>query len=159
MPKSISQLIPDFREALKEGLKDAVGDVVEDLIEDGPYWSGLFAESWRVVSGAKSSIPKYIPRSYPVPRNARDAQKPPARSLVPFIPENSNLEGYTIGNMTEYREYAMDLLPTNKGRQMGYALNATADPDWFLRYVHAPIPYVGMGKRIDDTLTNVFKKY
>tara|TARA_B100000965_G_C19272454_1_gene617907 strand:- start:113 stop:586 length:474 start_codon:yes stop_codon:yes gene_type:complete len=157
MPKPISQLIPDFREALQEGLKDAVGDVVEDLIEEGPYWSGLFAESWRVVAGAKSSIPMYIPRSYPVPRTSREDKKPPARSLVPFIPENSNLEGYTIGNMTEYRGYAMDLLPTNKGRQMGNAPNATAKKDWFLLYVHAPKG--GMGKRINDTLTNVFRRY
>ena len=159
MAKPISQLIPDFREALQEGLKDAVGDVVEDLIEEGPYWSGLFAESWRVVAGAKSSIPMYIPRSYPVPRTSREDKKPAASSLVPYIPENSNLEGYTIGNMTEYRGYAMDLLPTNKGRQMGYAPNKTADKDWFLLYVHAPINGKGMGKRIDDTLTNVFNKY
>ena len=157
MAKPISQLIPDFREALKEGLEEAAGDVVEDLIDNGPYWSGLFAESWRVISGAKSSVPTYIPRSYPVPRESREGQKPSARSLVPSIPKNNGLEGYTIGNMTEYKWYAMDLLPTNKGRQGGYAMNATADPDWFLRYVHAP--GAGMGKRINDTLTNVFKKY
>ena len=156
MPKPISQLFPDFREALKVGLKDAVGDVVGDLVDEGPYWSGLFAASWMVRTG-RTSIPKVVPRNYPVPRQEQSGKF--VKNLVPTIPENSGLEGYTIGNMTEYREYAMDLLPTNKGRQMGYAPNATADPDWFLRYVHAPIPYVGMGKRIDDTLTNVFKKY
>jgi hypothetical protein len=41
-----------------------------------------------------------------------------------MIPDNENLEGYTIGNMTEYRGYAMDLLPTTVGRQMGNAPNA-----------------------------------
>ena len=36
MPKPISQLIPDFREALKDGIKDAAENIVEGLIEDGP---------------------------------------------------------------------------------------------------------------------------
>jgi len=154
MPKPISQLIPDFREALKEGLEEAVENVVGDLIDEGPYWSGLFASSWMVRSG-KTSIPTVIPRNYPVPRQEQSGKF--VKNLLPNIPKNNGLEGYTLGNMTEYRAYAMDLLPTTKGRQMGNAPNATAKKDWFLLYVHAPGG--GMGKRINDTLTNVFKKY
>ena len=154
MAKPISQLIPDFREALKEGLEEAVENVVGDLIEEGPYWSGLFASSWMVRSG-QTSIPTVIPRNYPVPRQEQSGKF--VKNLLPNIPKNNDLEGYTLGNMTEYRGYAMDLLPTTKGRQMGNAPNATAKKDWFLLYVHAPGG--GMGKRINDTLTNVFKKY
>ena len=154
MAKPISQLIPDFREALKEGLEEAVENVVGDLIEEGPYWSGLFASYWMVRSG-QTSIPTVIPRNYPVPRQEQSGKF--VKNLLPNIPKNNDLEGYTLGNMTEYRGYAMDLLPTTKGRQMGNAPNATAKKDWFLLYVHAPGG--GMGKRINDTLTNVFKKY
>ena len=53
MAKPISQLIPDFREALKEGIKDAAENIVVGLIEEGPYWDGIFARSWEVKKGQK----------------------------------------------------------------------------------------------------------
>ncbi len=155
MPKPISQLIPDFREALGEGLEKAAENIVEGLIEDGPYWDGIFAASWEVKKGQKTITT--------FPSNMRGAQRSPTakrkpdnlKPLIPFIPNNENLEGYTIGNMTRYRGYAMDLLPTPVGRQQGNAPNKTARKDWYLRYVQGG----RMKKKYDEALTNVFKKY
>lgn len=155
MPKPISQLIPDFKEALKDGIKDAAGNIVEGLIEEGPYWDGIFARSWEVKRGQKS-ITTY-PANMRSAIRSREAQGKPdnVKPLIPFIPNNENLEGYTIGNMTRYRGYAMDLLPTPVGRQMGNAPNKTAPKDWYLRYVLGD----DMQKRYDEAMINVFKKY
>ena len=156
--KPISQLIPDVREALIEGMEKATEGITLDLIDQGPYWSGLFAKSWMVVRG-QNAIPKYIPRQYPVPREAQSKPKGgDLASLRPITPVNQDLRGYTIGNMTEYSGYAMDLWPTNRGRQGGYAPNATAMPKWFQNYVDAPNG-TGMHWRVDTTLANVFKRY
>ena len=58
MAKPISQLIPDFKEALGKGLEEAAENIVDGLIEEGPYWDGVFAASWTVKKG-KRSIPAY----------------------------------------------------------------------------------------------------
>ena len=42
MGKSLTQIVPDFREALEEGVEQAVTTVVRDLQEAGPYWTGFF---------------------------------------------------------------------------------------------------------------------
>ena len=60
--------------------------------------------------------------------------------------------------MTEYSGYAMDLWPTNRGRQGGRALNATAPPRWFQSYAGAATG-TGMALTVDNTLTNVFRRY
>jgi len=157
MAKPISQLIPDFREALGKGLEEAAENIVDGLIEEGPYWDGVFAASWAVKKG-KRSIPAYNADMRSATRSSSARTKPSGtarKALIPFIPDNENLEGYTIGNMTRYRGYAMDLLPTNFGRQGGRAENATAIPDWFIKYYQGE----GMKKRYDEAMTNVFKKY
>tara|TARA_R100001443_G_C3219145_1_gene145483 strand:- start:26 stop:493 length:468 start_codon:yes stop_codon:yes gene_type:complete len=155
MPKPISQLIPDFREALKDGIKDAAENIVEGLIEDGPYWDGVFAASWEVKKGQRT-ITTYPVNMRSVKRGRTAKTKPEdVKFLLPAIPNNENLEGYTIGNMTRYRGYAMDLLPTPVGRKQGDALNKTARKDWYLRYVQGG----RMQKRYDEAMINVFKKY
>tara|TARA_R100000664_G_C2706884_1_gene105124 strand:+ start:60 stop:527 length:468 start_codon:yes stop_codon:yes gene_type:complete len=155
MPKPISQLIPDFREALKDGIKDAAENIVEGLIEDGPYWDGVFAASWEVKKGQRT-ITTYPINMSAVKRGRTAKTKPKdVKFLLPAIPNNENLEGYTIGNMTRYRGYAMDLLPTPVGRQMGNAPNKTARKDWYLRYVQGG----RMQKKYNEAMTNVFKKY
>jgi len=156
--KPINQLIPDVREALIEGMEKATDAITLDLIEQGPYWSGLFARSWMVVRG-QSAIPQYIPRQYPVPKEAQSKPKgKDLASLRPITPKNEDLRGYTIGNMTEYSVYAMDIVPTNRGRQGGKAQNATAPPRWFHNYAGAPNG-TGMHRTVDITLTNVFRRY
>tara|TARA_R100001082_G_scaffold29945_1_gene15039 strand:+ start:2018 stop:2500 length:483 start_codon:yes stop_codon:yes gene_type:complete len=156
--KPITQLIPDVREALIEGMEEATEAITLDLIEQGPYWSGLFARSWMVVRG-QNSIPQYIPRQYPVPREARERPKGEAvKALRPIVPKNEDLRGYTIGNMTEYAGYAMDIWPTNKGRQGGNAPNATAPPKWFQTYAGGGTG-TGMAWRVEHELTNVFRRY
>ena len=155
--KPLAKLVPDFKEALAEGTKASVEDITDDLIEIGPFWSGVFAASWLVKRG-KKSIPAHIPGSSVNIKN----RKPEGslwlkykEKLKPFVPDNDDLEGYTIGNMTKYKWYAMDLLPTKEGRKMGYAEGITAEKDWYLRYVHSG----GMKSTVEKALTNVFKRY
>ena len=153
--KPLNQLIPDVREALIEGMEKATEGITYDLIDRGPYWSGVFAKSWMVIRG-QSSIPKYIPRQYPVPWI--EGTKPDPKTIIPITPKNEDLRGYTIGNMTEYSVYAMDIVPTNRGRQGGKAQNATAPPRWFHNYAGAATG-TGMALTVDNTLTNVFRRY
>ena len=46
--KPLSQLVPDFRNALEEGLQEAATQVVRDLQIAGPYWTGFFSDVWEV---------------------------------------------------------------------------------------------------------------
>ena len=45
MAKSLTQLVPDFREALEEGVQQATETVVRDLQVAGPYWTGFFSQT------------------------------------------------------------------------------------------------------------------
>ena len=153
--KPLNQLIPDVKKALIEGMEEATEGITYDLIDRGPYWSGVFAKSWMVIRG-QSSIPKYIPRQYPVPWI--EGTKPDPKTIMPITPKNEDLRGYTIGNMTEYSGYAMDLWPTNRGRRGGFAKNATAMPNWVQNYADAP-QGTGMHLRVDMTLNSVFRRY
>ena len=45
MGKPLTQMVPDFREALEEGVQDAAEQVVFDLKRAGPYWSGQSSRS------------------------------------------------------------------------------------------------------------------
>ena len=150
MGKPLTQLVPDFREALEEGVQQATETVVRDLQEDGPYWTGFFSDVWQVNVGARAVKPN-IKNPLPVPK-----QPPKKRKYADIdVPESPNLQGYTIGNRAEYRLYAMDLKPS-PGRARGNypTANLTAQKNWFDLYVNAKMPKV-----IDRKITNVFRRY
>ena len=105
--KDISQLIPDVREALQEGLEESVQEVATELRRRGPYWDGTFADNWIVQPGSRAIRP-IIPT---MPNVAANPRPRPATWQELDLPPSPNLGGYTLGNRTTYRIYAMDLAP------------------------------------------------
>ena len=148
MGKPLTQMVPDFREALEEGVQDAAEQVVYDLKRAGPYWSGQFESLWQVNAGRKAIKPRF-PTLGPTPTKAR------SREITEVdVPASPNLGGYTIGNQALYRAYAMDLLPSNYGRQQGNAPNKTAPRFWFDTYFNSQMP-----RAVNTQIANVFRRY
>ena len=151
MGKPLTQLVPDFREALEEGVQQATETIVRDLQEAGPYWTGFFSDMWQVNVG-KTAVRANIRSMEPVP------DKPKARKYIDvYVPESPDLQGYTIGNRAEYRLLAMDIVKDRKIPPRGRsAPNArlTAEPNWYDKYANAQMPGV-----IEQQITNVFRRF
>ena len=144
--KPLNQLVPDFRNALEEGLQEAAEQIVYDLKRDGPYYTGFFETLWEVQPG-KTKIVANIANPLKVPKT------PAARSYTTAeVPESPNLGGYTIGNRSEYRLYAQDIV--KKGPRQAKDARLTANPNWFDTYFNAKMPTV-----LDAKLTNVFRRF
>ena len=144
--KPLNQLVPDFRNALEEGLQEAAEQIVYDLKREGPYFTGFFETLWEVQPG-KTKIVANIANPLKVPKT------PAARSYTTAeVPESPNLGGYTIGNRSEYRLYAQDIL--KGGARSAEGARLTAPKDWFDTYFNAKMPAV-----LDAKLTNVFRRF
>ena len=148
MGKPLTQLVPDFREALEEGVQQATETIVRDLQVAGPYWTGFFSDVWQVNVGT-TAVKANIKNPLEVPKQPKTPQY-----VDIDVPESPNLQGYTIGNRAAYRLYAMDLEPTTRGRKGGDAPNATAEKNWFDKYINAQMPGV-----IEQQITNVFRRF
>ena len=139
----LTQIVPDFREALEEGVQDAAKQVVFDLKREGPYWSGVFETLWQVNAG-NFAVKQNVDNPLETP------SKPAARSYTEAeVPESPNLAGYTIGNRAKYRLYAMDILgdrSTRKGK--------TAVKNWYDLYINSK-----MKGAINNSIQNVFRRY
>ena len=139
----LTQIVPDFREALEEGVQDAAEQVVFDLKREGPYWTGVFETLWQVNAG-KYAVKANIDNPLETP------PQPAARSYTEAeVPESPNLGGYTIGNRAKYRLYAMDILgdrSTRKGK--------TAVKNWYDLYINSK-----MKGAINNSIQNVFRRY
>jgi hypothetical protein len=139
-------LVPDFKAALEEGLQEAAEQVVYDLKREGPYYTGFFETLWEVQPG-KTKIVANIANPLKVPKT------PAARSYTTAeVPESPNLGGYTIGNRSEYRLYAQDIL--KGGARSAEGARLTAPRDWFDTYFNAKMPAV-----LDRKITNVFRRF
>ena len=151
MGKPLTQLVPDFREALEEGVEQATETIVRDLQVAGPYWTGFFSDMWQVNVG-KTAVKANIESMEPVP------DKPKARKYIDvYVPESPDLQGYTIGNRAKYRLLAMDIeKDTSKNPKGRSAPNArlTAEPLWYDKYINAEMPGV-----IEQQITNVFRRF
>ena len=144
--KPLSQLVPDFRNALEEGLQEAAEQIVYDLKREGPYYTGFFETLWEVQPG-KTKIVANIANPLKVPKT------PAARSYTTAeVPESPDLGGYTIGNRSEYRLYAQDIL--KGGARSAEGARLTAPRDWFDTYFNAKMPAV-----LDAKITNVFRRF
>ena len=144
--KPLNQLVPDFKAALEEGLQEAAEQVVYDLKREGPYYTGFFETLWEVQPG-KTKIVANIANPLKVPKT------PAARSYTTAeVPESPNLGGYTIGNRSEYRLYAQDIL--KGGARSAEGARLTAPRDWFDTYFNAKMPAV-----LDRKITNVFRRF
>jgi hypothetical protein len=130
MRKPLSSLVPDLRSALRDATIEVAHDVTLDLKMKGPYWDGVFEESWEIRAG-DATIPATVPGKDP-PSKVNQ----PRGLTAPVVPRIAaqNLKGFTIGNRTEYREIAMDLVPGRlKGDNTDYG--GTAPQDWFENYL------------------------
>ena len=146
MGKPLTQLVPDFREALEEGVQQATETVVRDLQIAGPYWTGFFSDVWQVNVG-KTAIKANIQNPLEVPKQPKTPQY-----VDIDVPESPDLQGYTIGNRAAYRLWAMDIISAGPRAQPGARL--TADKNWYDKYVNSQMPGV-----IDQQITNVFRRF
>jgi hypothetical protein len=146
MGKPLTQIVPDFRQALEEGVQQATETVVRDLQIAGPYWTGFFSDVWQVNVGA-TAIKANIQNPLEVPKQPKTPQY-----VEINVPESPDLQGYTIGNRAAYRLYAMDILNVGPRAQPGARL--TADKKWYDKYINAEMPGV-----INQQITNVFKRF
>ena len=146
MGKPLTQLVPDFREALEEGVQQATKTVVRDLQIAGPYWTGFFSDVWQVNVG-KTAVRANIQNPLEVPKQPKTPQY-----VDIDVPESPDLQGYTIGNRAAYRLYAMDILNAGPRAQPGARL--TADKKWYDTYINSQMPRV-----IDQQITNVFRRF
>lgn len=129
----LTQIVPDFREALEEGLEVAASDITEQLKIEGPYWTGFFESLWQVNAGNVAVKPNIFDATTKKTKRSRD--------YTPVeVPESPNLGGYTIGNRANYRLYAMDIKPTPTARGAYPAANLTAQKNWYDLYVNARMP-------------------
>ena len=153
MPKkSLDQLIPDVKKALSEGMEKAADEVVVGLQKEGPHWTGQFAASWGIAVG-KTTIPGVTPLQEPWLLRGRGK-----KIYDPIFKRKAQgLEGYTVGNLTDYKLYAMDQLPMT-GIKRGDKKGRTAEKDWFrkftLRRRSSPLSQI-----VDKALTDVFNTY
>ena len=146
MGKPLTQLVPDFREALEEGVQQATETLVRDLQVAGPYWTGFFSDVWQVNVG-NTAVRANIQNPLEVPKQPKTPQY-----VDIDVPESPDLQGYTIGNRAAYRLYAMDILNAGPRAQPGARL--TADKNWYDKYVNSQMPGV-----IDQQITNVFRRF
>lgn len=120
------------------GPRRAAERICAELQDAGPAWTGTFRNAWRIAPGDQD-IPVSIARPVGYVRGQqRPTPQPVVRQKVPpvslgrrfFAVFGKNKTLYTIGNASEHRLIAMDLVP---GRQPP----KTAPRNWFETYVKA----------------------
>lgn len=148
MAKSLTQIVPDFRQALEEGVQQATETIVRDLQVAGPYWTGFFSDVWQVNSG-KAAIKANIQNPLDVPKEPKTPQY-----VDIDVPESPNLQGYTIGNRAAYRLYAMDILTAGTRARANPNARLTAPKKWYDNYINSEMPGV-----LESQIYDVFRRY
>ncbi len=121
----------------KETAEEAANAIIKKLQVAGPYWSGEFAGAWEAVLG-KTNIPANQKSMFRgEDRSALQQPRQMEQYSVQAAPANSNKTvEYTIDNRMEYRDIAKDLVPAQPdGRKRGDMPGATAEKDWYIKYV------------------------
>ena len=125
--------LPGFSEYLEEvtqvTAREAATRIVGELQFLSPWYSGEFAANWVVRVGDKRIVPTVSAKpSYQ--RTDRQALPAPVVPSLRGTGSKKNV-GYTIGNLTEYRNVAMDLVPgrVEEARQL------SAPRDWYRTYI------------------------
>ena len=141
--KTLTQIVPDFREALEEGVQEAAKQVVFDLKRAGPQWTGVFETLWQVNAGNYAVKPN-VANPLEVPKQAVTKSYTEAE-----VPESPKLAGYTIGNRADYRLYAMDIVGDRRSRK-----GKTAPKNWYDTYINSKMRTV-----VNKSIQNVFRRY
>ena len=125
--------LPGISEYLEEvtqvTAKEAATRIVGELQFLSPWYSGEFATNW-VVRVGDVRIPATVPAKPSYERTSRQSLPAPVVPSLRGTGSKKNV-GYTIGNLTEYRNVAMDLVPgrVEEARQL------SAPKDWYRTYV------------------------
>ena len=146
MAKSLTQLVPDFREALEEGVQQATKPWCEIC-----RWRDLTGPAFSPMSGRSTLATRRSRANIQNPLEVPKEPKTPQYVDID-VPESPDLQGYTIGNRAEYRLYAMDII--NAGPRANPNARLTADKKWYDKYINSQMPGV-----IDQQITNVFRRY
>jgi hypothetical protein len=127
--RGVSTWVNNIKNTLSE---EAARAIVTDLKEIGPYWTGQFEEAWRVKLGTSGFAATEEPilsdeerrqMTGPFPRKVTETPIPKAKGRQSI--------DYSIGNITTYRDIALDLVP---GRYEEGKRNTT-DQDWYITYI------------------------
>ena len=148
--KGLARINDDFKKVLSGALELAAADIVQDLQQDGPYWSGFFSQVWEVKAG---NTPIQANLTDPFKVTLRQPRQRPNTFPRVDVPPTPELAGYTIGNRALYRLYAMDILPTPRGRGAPGA-RLTADKNWFDRYVNSRLQ-----RTLDKNISGAFRAF
>ena len=131
MPKGRPFRLPGFRtwvgEITQVTAREAAKEVVKELIVLGPWYSGQFAKNW-VVRAGDVRIPAVVPQESKI-KTPRVEIPLPVISSLRGTGAKKNI-GYSIGNRTEYRNIALDLV---EGR-IKNPEKASAPQDWYRTY-------------------------
>ena len=127
--------LPDLKDYITKvkqvTAEEATRTVMFDLKRAGPYFTGEFEKAW-VSRAGDVPIPTARASKYTEEERfeiARTKQKVFTEPVV--IPlKGKELNSYTIGNLMDYRDIAMDLVdpPERVGR-------LSAERDWYVLYV------------------------
>ena len=141
-----------IKEIQKGIAKEVAEDIAYDLKAAGPYWTGEFEEGWRVKLGS-SSIAATKPSSF-TQKERMDSSFPFKRRItdlpdVPVAKDGRKNIYYSIGNIMDYRDIALDLKP---GRYEEGKRNTT-EQDWYVRYVETG----PLQRRLEESSNKVSK--
>ena len=137
----LKSLVKDLERGLKEATREAAADIQLDLKLNGPYWTGEFEGNWVARVGQVN-----IPATKDGPEERPKTPEPRAIT-PPVVPNPKGLNGYTIGNLSSYRDVALDLLPGRIKKEGG----GTARQDWYDLYLTNQIDKT-IGKAVDRSL-------
>ena len=119
--------------------QQAAFDIISNLKTRGPYWTGEFEKAWVAIPGENKKIPATLKSQFeikeriligPLPRPAGGFSKP---KIAPL--RGTGLNSYTIGNLMEYRDIALDLKPGRVSEDPDSRKTNTAKRDWYVRYI------------------------
>jgi hypothetical protein len=125
--------LPGVSEYLEEvtqiTAREAATRIVGELQFLSPWYSGEFATNW-VVRVGDTRINPTVPAKPSYERTSRQVLPAPVVPSLRGTGSKKNV-GYTIGNLTEYRNVAMDLVPgrTEQAREI------SAPQDWYRTYI------------------------
>jgi len=116
--------------------KAAAELIVEELQREGPAWTGKFRNAWVIEPGTKRKVPASKKSEYTEKERIAGKSTEARKVITAKKLKGRSSNGYTIGNQMVYRNIAMDLVPSSE-LSRPYRKNATAEKDWYVKFVQA----------------------
>ena len=138
--KPIKQLVPDLQKAIALGSQAAASELSFQIRDQGPYWTGTFYESIRVVGG-NQQIARNVQPPTDIPKEANS--RPNTTAVPAPTPMSINLKNnkqlmYVIGSAISSEDYvniSCDLKPQSKA--FPAITNRPAEKNWFSMYMRS----------------------